>query len=179
MPGQDGEGVIATFHLTREDRRPRADHDMFDGIVHDGERTGTGGLVRIKSSANAPLGLATEDGHYEMGTDLKLLPVNDPDAGKRLRSIAAIPSARKGPGSLSADAASVLYIDDEDGKRYRLPRGQAAFAADGPFGAERVDREVSRERNLFNAFGKGRGIFKTSRLTRSKIRFLFCPEGTR
>ena len=151
--GQNGDGVIATFHLACEDNRPRVADSMFDGIVRDGDSKGTGGLVRIKSSLTAPLGLVTETGYYEMGTDLNLLPADDPEAADRLRSVAAIPSVRSGSGSLSADAASVLYIDEEDGRRYRLPRGRAGFAAEGPFGPERVDREVCRERNLFNAFG--------------------------
>ena len=39
-------------------------------------------------------------------------------------------------------------------KRYRLPRGDAAaFDTEGPLGPARIDREVCRERNLFNAHG--------------------------
>ena len=69
-----------------------------------------------------------------------------------LRSIAAIPDI-EGSGSLTADAASVLYIDEENNKRYRLPRGDAAFDTKVPLGPARIDREVCRERNLFNAHG--------------------------
>ena len=54
--------------------------------------------------------------------------------------------------ALTADAASVLYVD-ENGKRWRLPKGDAAFDQPGPLGAERLCREVCTERNLLNVHG--------------------------
>jgi hypothetical protein len=149
---QDAENVIATFHYANEDNRPTTAAPIFEGIARPREREVNGGVARIKSTEGSPLALASTDGHYyEMGTDMKLKPVEDPDAEAALRSIAEIsdPAA----GGLTADAASVIYVDDEDNKRYRLPRGDAAFDAQGQLGLERVDREVCRERNLFNAYG--------------------------
>jgi hypothetical protein len=50
------------------------------------------------------------------------------------------------------DAASVLFVDDA-GKRWRLPKGDAALDSPGPLGEARADREVCTERDLFNAHG--------------------------
>lgn len=148
---QDAENVIATFHYANKDNRPTESPPLFCGIARPQDRDVNGGLVRIQSTRGAPLGLATTDGrYYEMGTDMQLRPVDDPDAETALRSIAEI--IDPAVGGLTVDAASVLYIDD-DGKRYRLPRGHAALDEEGPLGVERVDREVVRERNLFNAHG--------------------------
>jgi hypothetical protein len=53
---------------------------------------------------------------------------------------------------LSADAASVLYID-EQGRRWRLPKGDPSFDADGVLNKNRVCREVCTERDLLNVHG--------------------------
>ena len=50
---------------------------------------------------------------------------------------------------LQADAASVLYVDD-DGRRWRLPRGGASGQPAGPLG---VSPEIGTERDLVNASG--------------------------
>jgi hypothetical protein len=149
---RDADSVIATFHYANADVRTVASSSTFDGIARPRDTEVVGGLVRIKSSDGCPLAYATEDGYYEMGTDMKLKPVDDPEAASELRSIAAVPNI-EGAGGLTADAASVLYIDEENNKRYRLPRGDAAFDTEGPLGPARIDREVCRERNLFNAHG--------------------------
>ncbi|MDA0841886.1 MAG: hypothetical protein O3B01_19120 [Planctomycetota bacterium] len=149
---RDAENVIATFHYANEDKRSVEAAPMFKGIARPGDHA-TGGLVRIKATDGAPLALATADGYFEMGSDMKLRSVDDPAAAEALRQIAEIPGKIEGPGGLTADAASVIYIDEEGGKRYRLPRGDAAFDQESSLGFERVDREVSRERNLFNAHG--------------------------
>lgn len=146
-PDKGGEAVSAVFHYARRDNRQTTSSPMFDGIA-SGDDAAVGGLVRVKSSDGAPLGLVTAEAYYEMGTDLKLHRVDDPSAARKLRTIAKIPT-----GGITSDAASVLYIDDEDGKRYRLPRGRAFFEQKSPLGPERIDREVCRERNLFNTHG--------------------------
>lgn len=141
--------VIATFHHANTDKRATSAAPMFDGVARPGDDA-TSGLVRIKSTDGAPLAFATDDGYYEMGTDMILRSVDDPAGAESLRKIANIPAPIEGPGGLSADAASVIYIDEEGGKRYRLPRGHPDFEAND---SARIDREVCRERNLFNAYG--------------------------
>ena len=54
-------------------------------------------------------------------------------------------------GVISIDAASVLAVDDA-GRRWRMPKTDAAFDADGPLPL-RVCREVCTERDLFHAHG--------------------------
>jgi len=54
--------------------------------------------------------------------------------------------------AVAIDAASVIYTD-EQGKRWRLPKGRKDFVAEGPFGAERTVREVCTERDLLNCAG--------------------------
>ena len=56
------------------------------------------------------------------------------------------------PPVITADAASVIYIDN-NGKRWRLPKSDSAFDQPGSFGAERACREVCTERNLLNIHG--------------------------
>ena len=45
-----------------------------------------------------------------------------------------------------------LYVDD-DGRRWRLPKGDAAFDELTGRGLSRIDREVVTERDLFNCHG--------------------------
>jgi hypothetical protein len=92
-------------------------------------------------------GTIEELGYYEIAADMKLRRVNDPTAHEWLKDNVAIPT-----DVISADAASVLYIDD-NGRRYRLPKGDPSFEKPGPLGPERIDREVCTERDLFNCHG--------------------------
>ena len=93
------------------------------------------------------LAFATADTYYELDGDLKLTRRDDTKAADFLRKNMAIPQ-----GVLTYDAASVLY-SDEKGRRWRLPKGDAAFDTPGVLGDERVDREVITERDLFNCGG--------------------------
>lgn len=70
-------------------------------------------------------GRATDTGCYELGAELKLRRVEDAKAHQFVKDKAAIPHA-----VISADAASVLVVDDK-GKRWRLPKGDAAFDVPG------------------------------------------------
>jgi hypothetical protein len=86
-------------------------------------------------------------GNYEMGVDMKLRKVDDPQADAWLQNAVAIPQ-----DIVSWDDASILFLD-EDGTRYRLPVGDRALAQRGPLGDARIDREVCTERDLFNCGG--------------------------
>jgi hypothetical protein len=54
---------------------------------------------------------------------------------------------------IEVDAASVIVTDEENGPRYRLPKGSVDPAAFGALGWPRVCREVVTERDLLNCAG--------------------------
>lgn len=148
--------ATAFFQFRNADQRGVRADDKFNGIAQPHDKRITGALIRARgdnlrtlalAGLRADGGQATEAGYYEMDADLKLRRVNDPAAHEWLKTNVAIPA-----GVLQVDAASVLFVDD-DGKRWRLPKGDPAFDQSGAFGGERVDREVCTERDLFNAHG--------------------------
>jgi hypothetical protein len=150
------DGVTAAFHYSNDDDRSPAPTQIFDGLALPEDKLVTGGIVRMQAAATAPLGLIASDtsggqlqkvGYYELDAELNLRSVDDAQAAAVLQEVAEIPSVR-----LTADTASILYIDEE-GPRYRLPRGREAFDDEGPLGPSRIDREIVRERNVFNAYG--------------------------
>jgi hypothetical protein len=146
--------VFFTFG-NRDTRTVEAD-SRFDGVATWPERNVTGGLIRARGdnlrtlhyAALRPAGKGVADlGYYEMGADLKLRRVEDAEAQAWLKQNVAVPA-----GVLQVDEASVLLVDDQ-GRRWRLPKGAEAFDRPGLLGDERVDREVCTERDLFNAHG--------------------------
>ncbi|MHC4743961.1 MAG: hypothetical protein ACYS8Z_18745 [Planctomycetota bacterium] len=153
---RDCKAATAYFQYSNNDRRGRRAEKIFSGLAEPGCRKGSGGLIRARGENLKTLHFAavgTSDGkpadigYYEIGEDMKLRRVDDPASHKWLKEKAAIPS-----GVYSVDSASVVYIDDA-GRRYRLPKGDPAFDEPGPLGAERIDREVCTERDLFNCHG--------------------------
>jgi len=153
---RDCASATACFQYTNVDPRTQDSDAVFDGLVRPACRGASGGLVRARGAGKRTLHFAAarasddgpEDlGYYEMGADMKLRRVDDPKAHAWLKKHVAVPA-----DVLTVDAASVLYTDDE-GRRFRLPKGDPAFDAAGPLGPERVDREVCTERDLFNCHG--------------------------
>jgi hypothetical protein len=150
---RDCNKASVTFTYRNHDRRPSSADQLFDGLAEPGQTNVSGGLVRARSgnkrdlafSAVAPDG--SEIGYYELDEHLRLLRREDANALEYQKTHTAIPT-----GVIQSDAASVLFIDD-DGKRWRLPKGNAAFENGGTFGSYRVAREVATERDLFNAHG--------------------------
>jgi hypothetical protein len=94
-------------------------------------------------------GVPVGSGFYELDADLRLRRVREEGAMEWMQEHVAAPE-----GVLEEDAASVIYTDD-DGNRWRLPRGGGGLSESGGLGPLRADREVVTERDLFQA----RGIF--------------------
>lgn len=113
--------------------------DVFAGIAKTGDHNISGALLHARSDNKRTLAVATDNGYYELAADLKLRHVVDAAAEEIVRKKVAII-----PHVLALDAASVIFVDD-NGKRWRLPRGE--------IGDERVDREVVTERDLVNVAG--------------------------
>jgi hypothetical protein len=148
--------ATAWFQFGPRDARPGKSDPIFDGLASADEQRLTGGLVRARGENKRTLAFAAmapgangpgDIGYYELDGELKLRRVEDKAAYDFAKSRTRIPA-----GVLAMDDASVIFTSD-DGKRWRLPKGDAAFDHDGPLGPSRVDREVATERDLFNAHG--------------------------
>jgi hypothetical protein len=112
-----------------------------------GTTSGTGALLHARGAEKKTLGVTVGDTFYEMGPDMQLHRTEDAAAAKWAHANLTPPAT-----AIGLDAASVIYTD-EQGKRWRLPRGHAAFDGTSPHGVIRVDREVCTERDLLNAGG--------------------------
>lgn len=153
---RDCASATVFFNYANADRRkPEADA-IFAGLAKAAEGENTGGLIRARGenlrtlalAAMAIKGKTAEDiGYYELDGAMKLQRVEDKQAHEWLKKNVPIPQ-----GVLVADEASVLYVDDS-GKRWRLPKGDAAFDELTGLGLIRMDREVVTERDLFNCHG--------------------------
>jgi hypothetical protein len=115
----------------------------------------SGGIVRARGDKDLNLSFAAvsvkdgkpgAEGYYEMGADLKLRKVNNAADHEYLKKNCPVPE-----GVLTVDDASVLTVD-EAGRRWRMPKGDAAYDSAGPIPL-RVCREVCTERDLFHAQG--------------------------
>lgn len=150
-PKTNAKKLTASFSYRNEDPRQDSASPEFTGIALPGQDP-SGGILRARDGNKRTLSFAasasdgSDIGYYELGADLQLTRKEDPAAHaftKKKASIVALP--------LSIDDASVIYTDD-DGKRWRLPKGDEALSAH-PLGDYRVAREVATERDLFNAHG--------------------------
>jgi hypothetical protein len=151
-------GVTALFTLANADRRSATASSIFDGLARTTDKSVTGGLLHARGEGRRTLGVSVDRGtaagvvpagYYELDERLRLAPAGAPH-GKDdawIRANVAIPR-----DVVVIEPSSVLVVDDA-GRRWRLPRDEAAFDAPGAIGPERVDREVCTERDLFNCHG--------------------------
>lgn len=136
-PSANCSRATAWFQYAAEDRRAPAPARP---------RTGDGdGYVWARGEKKGTLLLASANSLYELDTGLALQRIEDPKSHKWMMENLAPPA-----GILEVDAASVIYTD-EAGSRWRLPKGDASF--DQVTSGVRVSRELSTERDLFNAHG--------------------------
>ena len=152
----DIPNVTVFFHYSNEDPRTPDAHSMFAALAKPQDKAVSGGLLWARGENKRTLlfaarrsgqGSPASPTLYELSADLVLRSVSEPPTLQWMQENVAIPSS-----VLQVDAASVIYTDDS-GKRWRLPKGDAAFDKPGPLGDNRVAREVSTERDLFNAHG--------------------------
>ena len=144
-------GATAAFSFSNSDKRSSSPDPIFSGLALASDKEEIGGLVRARDGNKRTLAFAVvgpdgqEIGGYELDGDLNLKPA----AGllEHTREHTQIPS-----GVISVDPASVVFTDDQ-GKRWRLPKGDPALDDVGPLGDSRAAREVATERDLFHARG--------------------------
>jgi hypothetical protein len=143
--GSDCRGATAFFQYSQADRRPDQPSPLFAGLPAWGRAEGGVSLVWARDGDRRTLLRASADGLFELDAQLALSELRD---AKTREWMAANLSAPR--GVLQEDAASIVYAD-EAGRRWRLPRGGPGAGV--PARPVRVDREVSTERDLFNAGG--------------------------
>lgn len=152
---RDTAKVTADFHFSAPDERPLETAPSFAGLAAAPALDYLGGIIRARgedkrtlafSAVNVRGSKLAGDDYYELDAALKLGRVEDAKAHEFLKKNAAVPR-----GVISADAASVLVVDDR-GRRWRLPKTDSAFDTDGALPL-RVCREVCTERDLFHAHG--------------------------
>jgi hypothetical protein len=148
---RDCAKLTAFFHYSNSDRRGTEQATMFAGLAKPGDKTICGGLLyarggNIRTLRFAAQNAAGDIGSYILDADLKLRRDDDPKGMEWMKKNVPIPQ-----NVITVDAASVLI--EEKGKRWRLPKGDAAFDQPGALGDERIDREVCTERDLLNVHG--------------------------
>lgn len=146
------QDATAFFHYRGNDPRTADAAPIFAGLATPADTSTTGGLLYARGGNQRTLRvLATRlqglQGCYDLSADLKLTQVDDQLGCTWMQQHVAI-----SPSVITVDEASVLYVD-KSGRRWRLPKGDAAFGKRGILGAERVGREVCTERNLLNIHG--------------------------
>jgi hypothetical protein len=153
---RDCAQVTAFFEYSNADTRTAKADAIFNGLAMPATGAHLGGLVRCRGENLRTLHMAavqvdganvSDVGYYELDAEMKLRRVEDAAAFEWIKEKVAIPQ-----GVLSADAASVVYIDDA-GRRWRLPKGDADWDALTGKGLMRISREVATERDLFNCHG--------------------------
>lgn len=151
---RDLPALTAWFHLSNRDQRGMENDPIFAGLglPADG-KAANAGLLRARDQNKRTLALAAMDkagqatGGYELDAELRLAPSTDDSLLEHTLAHAAIPK-----NVYVNDAASILIIDDA-GRRWRLPKGDAAMDKAGIAGSYRVAREVATERDLLHAHG--------------------------
>ena len=139
---------VAHFQVTQD--------KQFDGLATVDASAYSGGLLYGLGNNRRKLGVLagqfsnenfTENGYYELDSAMHLTKKEDPKMTQFIREKFAIPRE-----VITIDAASVLIVDD-NGRRWRLPKGNQAFTAKTQQAALRICREVATERDLLNAHG--------------------------
>lgn len=148
----DVSQATAMLHYSSADQRGTSPAAIFAGLAKSSDKQIVGGLVRARGDNLRTLLLAAQDssgdvGPYELDADLNLRRLDDSAAMSFMQKNVAIPR-----DVITIDEASVLFVD-EQGNRWRLPKGDSAFDKPGVLGAERVCREVCTERDLLNVHG--------------------------
>jgi hypothetical protein len=151
---RDCRRATALFQYSTATAGPTAAGAIFEGLGRRGGPDGGGGLVWARGGGAGTLLYSSAAGLYELGPDLAMRPVQD----ARLRDWMSA-NLTPPPNALGSDAASIIY-SDEAGRRWRLPRGAPSAspparrpAPQGLGSPFRVAREVTTERDLFNAGG--------------------------
>lgn len=135
------------FTYAQKDARTASPASIFNGIAKTAANAPTGGLLYGLGDNRRALGVATNDGYYELNEKMELQPKEDARTLSFIKEKFAIPKQ-----AVTVETASVLIVDD-NGRRWRLPLGNKTFTSLTEQGALRICREVATERDLLNCHG--------------------------
>lgn len=149
--------ATVNFNYSDASRFQTTQDTQFQGLTRiNNSTTYSGGLLYGLGNNRRKLGVLAgqfsngnfiENGYYELDSAMHLTKKEDSKMTQFIREKFAIPRE-----VITVDDASVLIVDD-NGRRWRLPKGNQAFTAKTQKAALRICREVATERDLLNAHG--------------------------
>ena len=150
--------TVATVHFTYNGEDGREDHPdaIFEGLSSVEDTKSYGGLLYGLGDNRRALGVLagewegnsfSETGYYELDSEMNLVKKEDKETADFIRRKFAIPE-----DVISVDEASVLIVDD-NGRRWRLPKGNSKYTDRIENNSLRICREVATERDLLNVHG--------------------------
>ena len=148
--------ISVSFHYADQDSRVSTPGALFNGLASCEASEVLGGLLYGLGENRRTLGISGVNfendqslvhNYYELTADLKLSKVEDIETQAFINDKFAIPE-----NVVEILESSVLIVDD-DGRRWRLPKGDQAFDQLINMGQLRICREVATERDLFSCHG--------------------------
>lgn len=155
---QSDQPTKATVHFSyaEKDGRDATSDKIFEGLADVAANNTSAGLLWGLGNNRRALGILAgtvtdegfeEIGYYELDAAMNLVRKEDRETASFIREKFTIPK-----DVISIDDASVLIVDD-DGRRWRLPKGKEKYSALTGKGLLRLCREVATERDLLNCAG--------------------------
>ena len=143
--------ATAYFHQSAGGHGPKS-APIFASLAEVGEKSVCGGLLRPSSNTNLLWAPTLTEG--DSAKEMAVVEVNEKLAFADATSTAAAKVrdlVKLRQGEFSVDEASVVM--QQEGTKYRLPKGPAPFDQPFPSGWPRCIREVESERYLVNMHG--------------------------
>jgi hypothetical protein len=148
--------VSASFVYGDVARDVNQSASLFSGITKANDTNSFGGLLLSLGDKKRTLGIlasatsgnsSVETGYYEMDSTMRIVARSGDSIQQTIRGKVKIPSQ-----IVQSDPSSYL-IDDGLGRRWRLPKTNAAYDGLMERNGLRICREVATERDLFNCGG--------------------------
>jgi hypothetical protein len=138
---------LVFVYADKDSRSSRADK-IFDGLasVNDGGESIDGLLYGLGDNRRT-LGILSGMDYYEADSQMNITAKHAPETAAFIQNKFAIPQQ-----AVLIDESSAL-VEDDKGRRWRLPLGNDAFTEATQKATLRICREVATERDLFNCHG--------------------------
>lgn len=144
------------FNYTDDSRFVASPDKIFNGLATVNRENYSGGLLYALGNNRRKLGVLAgdfsngkfnESGYYELDSALNFVRKEDSQMTDYIRTKFTIPKE-----VVKVENASILVIDD-DGRRWRFPKGNENFTNKITAASLRICREVATERDLMNLHG--------------------------